>query len=313
MKKYKLLLIIALITASVFSQNKKTMKKILSDYSFKTHCLNINNTEVRYVKEGKGNVILLFIHGLSSNLEAWEKNIKTLKNKYTCVALDLPGYGKSFKPNADYTPTFFANTIHKFIDELKLKNIVLIGHSMGGQASIKLAANYPKDIEKLVLVAPAGLEQFKENEANIMKSIYTADVVKNTTEEQIKKNYAINFFDQSLDLSKMINDRIQIKKASDFDAHCNAIVKSISGMLNDKVYQDLENINHKTLIIFGKNDMLIPNRYFHPTLTVQKVGEIAKNKIKNSTLNFIENSGHFVQYEKAKEVNLLIQKFVENN
>ncbi|MDE1207853.1 alpha/beta fold hydrolase [Tenacibaculum larymnensis] len=314
MKQLGLALIFILTSTIVLAQNpKKSMKKLLSAYEFKTRCVKVDDIEMTYLKEGKGDKTLLFLHGLSSNADAWFKNIETLKENYTCVAIDLPGHGKSSKPEEAYTPTFFADVVFKFIKKKRLKNVILVGHSMGGQASMKLVLMHPEVIEKLVLIAPAGLEQFSEAQGNILKSVYTAKVVKNTTDDQITKNYALNFYEQPKEVSKMIEDRIRIKQASDFNAHCEAIVKSVYGMLDDPVHKDLEKISQKTLVVFGNKDMLIPNRYLHPELTIQDVGNIAVDKIKNVTVKYVENCGHFAQFEKPEKVNLLIQEFVESD
>ncbi len=309
MKQLSIFFAFILINACVYSQ--KPMKELLSDYDFQGHKITLKDLEVNYIKEGSGEKTLVFVHGLSSNADAWSKNIEALKTTYTCVALDLPGYGKSSKPDVNYTPTYFAEVVFQFIEKLKLQNVVLIGHSMGGQASLKLASQHPETIEKLILVAPAGLEQFSEDSAKMMASFLTAESVKNTSEAQIVKNYALNFYEQPEEVSKMIADRIRIIEASDFDAHCNAIVKSVSGMLHDPITNDLQAVSQPTLVIFGDQDMLIPNRYFNPTLTTKTVGEIALDQIKNARLEFVENAGHFVQFEKPSEINALIQEFIE--
>ncbi|NRD24520.1 alpha/beta hydrolase [Winogradskyella litoriviva] len=311
MKRLGIVLAIILFNTTLFSQNtKKPMKDILSAYNFKTHTISLDSLEISYVTEGNGKKTLLFVHGLSSNSDAWSKNIETLSKDYTCIALDLPGYGKSSKPMADYTPSFFTEALLQFIEKLELKNITLIGHSMGGQASIKFASNYPDMIEKLILVAPAGLEQFSEANATFMKSYFTPESVANTLDVQIEKNYALNFYKQPEDVSKMVNDRKMIKEASDFKAHCQAIVNSISGMLDEPVFNDLESIKSPTLVIFGDKDALIPNRYFNPKLTVENIGEIAAEHIKTVKVEYIKDAGHFVQYEKPQEVNALIEQFV---
>lgn len=312
MKKLSFLITFILLNTITFSQNAKLpMKKILSEYNFKIKCVTIDDLEISFIKKGKGKTTLLFLHGLSSNANAWSKNIKELQNNYTCVALDLPGFGKSTIVSAAYTPSYYAEIGHKIIKKLKLKNVVLIGHSMGGQASIKLALNYPKDIKKLILVAPAGLETFSTQQATFMKTTYTSGFVQQTTNEQIKKNFEFNFFELPSEVDQMIEDRIKIKEATNFKEHCNAIVKSVAGMLNEPVNANLKEIVQPTLVLFGLNDLLIPNKYFNPTLNIKNIGEIAEHNIKNVSVKYIENCGHFAQFEKSKEINNLIRNFLE--
>jgi len=310
-KKLLLLMLLSLSALTSCHSQKKLMKNIVAEYTFPTHTLSLDSLELSYIKTGNGTQTLLFIHGLSSNAEAWSKNIEQLQKHYTCVALDLPGFGKSSKLQVSYTPSYYAAVIYEFIQQLGLDKVVLIGHSMGGQAAIKLALSHPALIEKLVLVAPAGLERFSEASAKMMKAGYTAAVVKNTTEAQIEANYALNFYAVPAEASKMISDRKNIVNATDFDAHCDAIVKSIAGMLDEPVYDFLKELRPPTLVIFGEQDQLIPNRYFNPTLSTKQVAEVAQELIKNVQVEFIGESGHFVQFEKPKEVNLMIEQFVE--
>jgi pimeloyl-ACP methyl ester carboxylesterase len=304
------ILLILFITNTTISQTN--IKDMLSDYSFPSKSLQIDDLTINYIHEGKGETTLLFLHGLSSNADAWSKNIEVLKEKFTCVAIDLPGFGKSTIEAEEYTPTFFANIAHKVIEKLNLKNVILVGHSMGGQASIKYALLYPENIEKLILVAPAGVEQFTAAEATILKTTYTPQLVINTSDAQIENNYKLNFYQLPEDSKKMIDDRKAITKADDFKEHAEAIVKSIGGMLDDPVSMDLEKVKHPTLIIFGEKDLLIPNRYFHPSLTTQGIASKAIKSIPKSTKVLIPESGHFVQFEKPTEVNNAIIDFIEN-
>jgi pimeloyl-ACP methyl ester carboxylesterase len=308
----KIYLFLSLIISTVsFSQKAETMKNTTSYYMFTTHYTNIDNLEIAYVKEGKGKQTIVFIHGLSSNADAWSRNIESLKEKYTCVALDLPGFGKSSKVAPAYTPTYYAEIVVKLIDKLKLKNVIVAGHSMGGQAAIKLALNHPKKLKQLILIAPAGIEEFNAQQALLLKNAITADMVARTTDEQIDRNYQLNFFKLPKEAQTMISDRKKIRQASDFSQYCDAIVKSIAGMLDDPTQAELNLLSVKTLVIFGKNDNLIPNRYLNPNLTTTLIGSIAQEKIKNSTLHFVSESGHFVQFEKPMDVNRIITAWLE--
>ncbi|SDX01423.1 Pimeloyl-ACP methyl ester carboxylesterase [Flavobacterium degerlachei] len=308
----KMYLFLSLIISTVsFSQKAETMKNTTSEYKFATHCTKIDNLEIAYIKEGKGKQTIVFIHGLSSNADAWSRNIENLKEKYTCVALDLPGFGKSSKVAPAYTPIYYADIVVKLIDKLKLKNVIVAGHSMGGQAAIKLALNHPEKLKKLILIAPAGIEEFNAQQSLLMKNAVTADMVSKTTDKQIDRNYQLNFFKLPEEAQTMISDRKKIKQATDFPEYCDAIVKSIAGMLDESTHAELNLIAVETLVVFGENDNLIPNRYLNPNLTTNLVGGIAQEKIKNSTLHFVSESGHFVQFEKPTEVNRIITTWLE--
>jgi pimeloyl-ACP methyl ester carboxylesterase len=85
---------------------------------------------------------------LSSNADAWSRNIESLKEIHLC-SFRFTGFGKSSKVAPAYTPTYYADIVVKVIEKLKLKNVIVAGHSMGGQAAIKLAINHPDKLKNL--------------------------------------------------------------------------------------------------------------------------------------------------------------------
>ena len=309
MKKI-LCVIVSIFFLNISAQKKRSMKETLQPYHFPTQFLKLEEGEVAYMKEGQGKKTLVFVHGLSSNADAWSRNIEDLKDDFTCIAIDLPGYGKSYKNAGDFTATYFSEIISKVTDQLKLKNFTLVGHSMGGQAAIKFAAKYPEKLEKLVLIAPAGIEKFTDFEGNAMKMVMKQKTIMATTPEQIERNYNLNFFKMPKEAEKMILDRKNIVNAADFDLHALAIEKSVSGMLDDTVTSELSQIRTPVLFLFAKNDMLIPNKYLHPLMTIDHVAEEAENHVKNSKLIMIDEAGHFLQFEKPAVVNKEIKAFV---
>ena len=109
-------------------------------------------------------------NGFASYLPVWAKNIQSLQQYYRCIALDLPGHGLSSREASyPYTISFYAETIYKCIQSLNLDKVILVGHSMGGQISVKLAVDYPELFSHLVLVAPAGFEKFSLSEKLLLK------------------------------------------------------------------------------------------------------------------------------------------------
>ncbi len=263
-----------------------------------------------YVDEGAGDQTIIFVHGLGSYLPAWEKNIEGLKQNYRCIAIDLPGYGKSSKAIHSGTMEFYADVIKLFMDKLGLKKAVIAGHSMGGQIAMVMALKYPDYVDKLVLVSPAGIETFTEGQKEWFSNVMTVAGVKNTSVQQIRANLTANFYNLPDDAEFMITDRIAMRDAEYFDNYCYAVVQSVKGMVNQPVYDFLPDIKQKTLILFGENDNLIPNPYLNPGFT-SDIGKIAEERIPGSKLIMVPSCGHFVQFEKPGVFNNAVMDFLK--
>lgn len=269
-----------------------------------------NQTELAYIEEGTGNQTIIFIHGLGSYLSAWNKNFTELSKDYHCIAIDLPGYGKSSKGNYAYSMSYYAGVIKELIDKKGLKNVVLAGHSMGGQIALTTALMYPNSVSKLILVDPAGFETFNKGQKDWLRNVMVPDLVKYTTAEQIRTNLAVNFYNMPSDAEFMINDRMAIRGADDFDAYCYAVSQSVKGMVDQPVYEFLPQIKQTTLTFFGAEDNLIPNRFLNGGKT-EKYATDGNSRLPNSKLVMLEKTGHFAQFEKADQVNAEIKEFLK--
>jgi pimeloyl-ACP methyl ester carboxylesterase len=287
----------------------KTLSELEYPFEVKHQTLS-HEIDLAYADEGSGDQTILLIHGLGSYLPAWKKNIAGLKERYRCIAVDLPGYGKSSKKPHSGMMEFYADVLAELIDRLELTNVTVAGHSMGGQIGITMAVKYPEKVMKLVLVDPAGFERFSEGEKQWFRDVMTVKLVKETAPQQIRANLMANFYNTPRDAEFMITDRIAMRTASDFEHYCYAVTRSVHGMVDQPVLDLLEKIEQPTLIVFGENDNLIPNPYLHGgrTADVMKAGA---SKIKNSTLVMIPSCGHFAQFEKAEETNQAIEDFLK--
>lgn len=307
MKKRILFSLLSIIISTAAAQER--ISDIVT-YQLPVKKLKLNSEEIAYSETGKGETTLLFVHGLSSTMDSWQKNISELKDQYHTIAVDLPGYGKSSKNKTDYSLKEYAMMLNDFIQKKELENVVLVGHSMGGQISIHTVLNYPQNFEKLVLIAPAGIETFSEKEAAIMKSAYTPAMVESTSDEQILANYKLNFYSFPEDALKMVDQRIAMKKAEDFPQYAETVVNNIHAMLDEPVIDRLSELDLPVLMIFGKNDMLIPNRYFHPEESIDNLLKVSKDRIKDLKVETIDEAGHFVNFEKCDQVNEAIRNFI---
>ena len=269
-----------------------------------------NNTTLAYVEQGTGDQTLIFIHGLGSYLPAWNKNIPELSQHYHCIAIDLPGYGKSSKGNYEFSMTYYAQVIKEFAEKKGIENLVLVGHSMGGQIALTAALQYPELVDKLVLIAPAGFETFNKGQRNWLGNVMTPDMVRLAPVEQIRTNLAYNFYNMPDDAEFMFTDRVAMRSAEGFDGYVYAVSQSVKGMVDQPIYEFLPQITQPTLALFGANDNLIPNRYLNPSKT-EKVAQDGISKMPNGSLIMLEKTGHFVQFESAEKVNGHIQEFLK--
>ncbi|MEZ4747755.1 MAG: alpha/beta hydrolase [Calditrichia bacterium] len=280
-------------------------------YPYPVKKAQINDSvTVAYVDEGSGSETIIFVHGLGSYLPAWQKNIAELRNNYRCIAVDLPGYGKSSKGPYPIGMAFYADVLAQFLVKLDLPSATFAGHSMGGQIVMTLAIQKPEAVNKLILVDPAGIETFTPGEKDWFKQVVTKAGVALTTPQQIRANIVANFNNMPKDAEFMVVDRIRLRGATDFDKYCLAIEQSVAGMVDEPVFDYLGEISQPTLVIFGENDNLIPNPYLHGGKSAS-IGKIAEEKIPNSKLVMIENCGHFAQFEQPEAVNQAIVSFIK--
>jgi pimeloyl-ACP methyl ester carboxylesterase len=126
--------------------------------------VQVGDTRWVYVEGGKqGGPPLVLVHGFGGSYADWLLAVKYLTGNFRVIIPDLPGWGASTRlPNADYGYAAQADRLHGFVDALRLGEIAIAGHSMGGAIAGLYAAKYPKDVAALVLVDSSGVP-FKEN------------------------------------------------------------------------------------------------------------------------------------------------------
>ena len=292
-------------------RNIKSFDELNYKYPVKKVYLPENEFTIAYTDEGKGDNTIILIHGLGSYLRAWEKNIGELSKNNRVIAIDLPGYGKSSKEPHTGMMTFYAGIVNELVKELKLNKVVIGGHSMGGQIGMTTYLKYPQIVKGLVLAAPAGFERFTKGQKQWFRDVMTVDGVRLTTPEGIQNNLASNFYRVPKDADFMVSERMEMRSADDFIPYCYAVVQSVHGMVDNPVIDYLQDIKVPTLIFFGENDNLIPNRYLNPGRTVE-IAKYGASKINNSKLVMIPKTGHFLMFEKPEVFNKETIDFIKS-
>lgn len=105
---------------------------------------------------GSGPAILL-IHGIGDNSTTWSSVQSTLAQRFTVIAPDLLGHGKSDKPRADYSVAAYANGMRDLLSVLGIERVTVIGHSLGGGVAMQFAYQFPQLVDRLILVGAGGV------------------------------------------------------------------------------------------------------------------------------------------------------------
>jgi pimeloyl-ACP methyl ester carboxylesterase len=122
----------------------------------KAEWLQAGDTRVRAVRSGKGEPTLVLLHGFGESLTTWRAIFDPLAGSYRVLAVDLPGFGGSTKPQAPYTLEAMTGRLTSLLEQETEGPVVLIGHSMGGLLAASVALARPDRVRALILVAPAG-------------------------------------------------------------------------------------------------------------------------------------------------------------
>jgi len=247
-----------------------------------------DNTVVHYLEAGQGPALIL-VHGLGGSSAVWSDDIDILARTYRVIAPDLPGYGKSDRPRADYSIDYYATMLKEFIDALGESKVAIVGNSMGGWIAAVFTLNNPGKVSHLILVDSAGLHRETYPPISLNPS---------TKEEQKILLFAV-YADPSRVTERMINDQWEYRR--DIRATVQATLDSLkTGMplLDGR----LTDIKIPTLIIWGKQDTLIPLEFAR---------HFAKG-IHGSKLVVIDKAGHLPQAEQPRAFCRAVKRFVRS-
>ena len=119
--------------------------------SLQHHTVSLNGIKMHYVAAGEGAPVVL-LHGFPETWFAWRHQIPALAAKYRVIAPDLRGYGKTSKAQAGYDKRTMARDIRELIEHLGYSKVSIIGHDRGARVATRYAKDYPKTLDRLVVM-----------------------------------------------------------------------------------------------------------------------------------------------------------------
>ncbi|MBA7569028.1 hypothetical protein ES708_10765 [subsurface metagenome] len=278
-----------------------------SEELFSSHFISLREGELHYFDSEPSapaeKLVMLCIHGFSSTAFEHSMLAAELAPYIRVIAPDLPGSGLSYKPEAGYSIDFFVGIIREFRDTIGLGRVLLLGHSLGGQIALIYAHTYPGDVEKLILIAPYGLQGaeggFFEWLAQSEFFINLALVFHNRLFLRWGLRYIAYHNSDRVDPSIETYLAETLFEQGGKDALA-AICKQVLG--KEPVDDLLPEIQHPVLLIWGTEDRVLDYRWSRQFVTLLSHAELAT----------IPLCGHAPMIERPAETAAAIRLFIED-
>jgi pimeloyl-ACP methyl ester carboxylesterase len=233
----------------------------------------VGGCPIGYEAAGEGEPVVL-VHGLSGSTRWWFRNVRAIAQRHRIYLVDLPGFGTMRSLRRRFVLAETATWLSEWMEAAGLERAHLVGHSMGGYASVRLAASRPELVRRLVLVAPAGVPAKRSMLGHLVPLLLTA-------------RCASPAF-----MPVLVRDALRMGLMTLWRAARDLLAEDVRG--------DLENIEAPTLLVWGENDPLIP----------PAVGDLFRKKISNSRLLSLQKAGHVPMFDQPREFDAALLAFL---
>jgi pimeloyl-ACP methyl ester carboxylesterase len=233
----------------------------------------VSGHPVCYEVGGEGDPVVL-VHGLSGSTRWWDRNVSALARHYRVYLVNLPGFGVLRRSGPRFVLAEATTWLLAWMEAVGLEGAHLVGHSMGGYLSLKLAARRPEAVGKLVLVDPAGVPTHRTMLGHLGPLLLAA-------------RYSRPTF-----LPVLVRDALH---AGPF-----TLLRATRDLLAEDVRGDLHRVGAPTLLIWGGRDPLIP----------PAIGDVMRAEIPDSHLLVIEEAGHNPMFDRPEDFNNALLAFL---
>lgn len=255
---------------------------IHSDY------VQLGQYRIHYLVAGEGRPVLL-VNGLGGTSENWGHMIQEFKAKgFKVYAPDMLGFGRTDKPDVDYSISLQADVLKQFLDSQKLEQPDVVGWSMGGWIAMKYAAANPQRVHKLVLLDSAGL----------IYDAVNAQALRPKNVEQLAHMMDILNPNPKPIPAFVAKDIIRVMLSQDW-----IIDRTLKSMFTGKDVMDdhLHELTMPVLIVWGRQDLITP----------MDLAEKLHQGIPHNVLYVADRCGHLAPVACADEVLPQMEKFLQ--
>ena len=252
---------------------------------------SLDSSRIHYQSYGKGTAALVLIHGWSCNLDNWRDQVPDLAKRGRVIALDLPGHGKSDKPELTYSMDLFARAVEAVMGDAGVQRAVLVGHSMGTPVARQFYRKYPGKTLAIVVV-DGPLTPFVDKQ---MVESFIA-----TFRGPNYKEAGAGMLAAMLGPSMTAEKKEQIR-TSFLNTPQHVLVSAMEAMTDEAIWAS-DPINVPVLAVAAKSPMAPPD-----------LEQRARGVAPKLEFQMWEGVGHFLMMEQPKRFNDAVIAFLDKN
>ncbi len=260
--------------------------------------IKVNGTTICYDDLGRGSLPIIFIHGFPFNKSSWQPQMDFFKSTQRVIAYDIRGFGKSTYGNEKLSINLLADDLIKLMDGLEISKAIVCGLSMGGYILLNAVDRYPERIKAIILCDTQCIADTPEvrDKRNQTISHIIASGLNDFTEGFIKNIFCDKSLESKIEAVEEIKQIILSTRTETITVTLGAL------MQRNEMCTSLSSISVPALILCGKEDKVTP----------PVEAEFLHNKIKNSSLQIIDNAGHMSNLEQADVFNSYLDNFISD-
>ncbi|MBX5452698.1 MAG: alpha/beta hydrolase [Acidobacteriia bacterium] len=261
---------------------------------------------------------VLLLHGRNFPASYWQPVIDALIGAgYRVIAPDQIGFGKSSKPEGDWSFDRAAAETAELLDFLHIGKVDVVGHSMGGMLAVRFTRTFPERVQHLVLEAPLGLEDYRFYVPPVPESKLIAEEMARTEENYrhyLRTAYGTTLSDAAL--RPFIEIRERIKRSGDYPRWVEAFVASYYAIWGQPTVHELPLVSTPTLFLVGTRDHTAPGRAYAKPEDQPRMGHIVElahaASARMAHAQVMEfDTGHLVHLEAPEAFNRALLRFLE--
>jgi pimeloyl-ACP methyl ester carboxylesterase len=272
----------------------------------KGHSAIIDGTTINYHDIGEGPVVML-MHGGGPGASGWSnfsQNVPALSKHFRVLVVDQPGYGKSDKvipPEGEARSQFGARVLLGLLTDLGVDKAHLIGNSLGGRTALTMALNAPERVNRLLLMGPGGgsLSLFGPEPSEGMKVLHNFYKAPGPSVERMQALVNVMMYDPSRAPPGLAEARFAAATAPDV-AQFYEHYFTVPGAREPELWRELEKVAHRTLIVWGRDDRVLP----------MDGAFILLKRMPDARLHVFPRCGHWAQVEWQEEFDRLAIDFL---